>query len=78
MLRSILVLALGLSLAGCLSTSSSVAQRDNERCAARGHAPDSDKFKDCLVQLETDRKVRSESRHRDFMERSAVPLPPRQ
>jgi hypothetical protein len=70
--RSIVLLALGLLLAAC-QTAGQQAQRDNERCAARGLQPDSDAYKECLVQVESDRKVRTDARHREMMERSAIP-----
>jgi hypothetical protein len=66
------LIAAGSVLSGCVTTSA--ADRDKERCTARGLDPKSDRFQECLVQLETERKVRTEARHRDFMERSANPL----
>jgi hypothetical protein len=71
--RSILLLALSVPLTGCISTSEQLAQRDKERCAARGHQPNTDAFANCLAQLETERDVRVQSRHRDLVERSSAP-----
>jgi hypothetical protein len=71
--RSILLLALCLLVAGCASTAQ-LAQRDSERCAARGFQPNSDDFKNCLVQLETERQVRLDARNREMAERSASPF----
>jgi len=71
--RSILLLALGLLMAGC-ATSEQLAQRDSERCANRGFQPNSDDFKNCLVQLETERQVRLDARHREMTEKSASPF----
>jgi hypothetical protein len=71
--RSMILLALTGFLAGCASSAEQLAQRNNERCAARGLQPDTDAFSDCVVALETERNVRMESRRRDMMERSNVP-----
>ena len=62
-----------LLLAGCASTEQ-LAQRDNERCAARGLAPETKNFNDCLTQLETERVLRKDARHREQIEKSANPL----
>jgi hypothetical protein len=70
--RSILPLALCLLLAGCASATQ-LAQRDSDRCAARGYQPNTDEFKDCIVRLETERTVRTDVRHREMMERSSAP-----
>ena len=70
--RSILPLALCLLLAGCASATQ-LAQRDGDRCAARGYQPNTDKFKDCIVRLETERQVRTDARHREMTERSSAP-----
>ena len=70
--RSILLLALGLFVAGC-SSASQLAQRDEERCAARGLQPQTDAYTNCLVSLETERKLRMDARHREQVERSAAP-----
>jgi hypothetical protein len=72
--RSILLLTLCLALAGCM-TAAQRAQNDEQRCAARGLPPNSDAFKDCVVQLETERQMRIDARHREQVERSANPLP---
>jgi hypothetical protein len=70
--RSILPLALCLLVASCASTTQ-LAQRDSDRCAARGYQPNTDDFKDCIVRLETERTVRTDARHREMMERSSAP-----
>ena len=72
--RRIFPLALGLLLAGCM-TAAQRAQSDEQRCTARGLQPNSDAFKDCVVQIETERKMRMDARHREQVERSANPLP---
>ncbi|MBM3526985.1 MAG: hypothetical protein FJX62_02745 [Alphaproteobacteria bacterium] len=75
MSRTILFVAFGLAIAGCQTVGPSAAQRDEERCAAAGHKPNTDAFKSCLLDQETARTVRRDSRHREMLERSANPLP---
>ena len=67
------VLILGALLANCAMSAEQRAQRDNERCAARGLQPNTDAFSNCLTALETERQTRSDTRHREMMERSNVP-----
>jgi hypothetical protein len=69
---SILLLAAGLALAGCTSAAQ-LAERDNERCAARGFTPKTDLYDNCLLQLESDRSVRTEQRRREMMEKPFDP-----
>ena len=58
----------------CCSSMARLAQNDSDRCAARGLQPGTDAFSDCVARLETERKVRAESRYRDMVvERTAVP-----
>jgi hypothetical protein len=72
-LRPVSLLLLGAMVASCSSTAQ-LAQRDSERCAARGLKPGTDAFSDCVLQMETERKVRADSRYRDMVvERTAVP-----
>ena len=66
------MLALGLFLSGCAS-SAQLAQRDEERCAARGYQPKTDDYADCLLRLESERSARMESRRRDALEQSYFP-----
>ena len=75
LVRSILVLAAGACLAGCSSSPERTAERDSERCAARGLEPNSEAFKTCLVQMESGRQFRTDARHRDMLERSSNPFP---
>jgi hypothetical protein len=70
--RLILSLALSLFVAGCGSVGQ-LAQRDEERCAARGLQPQTDAFTNCIVSLETERKLRMDARHREQVERSGAP-----
>ena len=67
--RLILLLVLTSFAAGCISTSEQLAQRNNERCANRGLQPGTDRFSECLVQLEGERVQRMESHRRGMMER---------
>jgi hypothetical protein len=71
--RSILLLALGLPMAGCITTAEQVAQRNNERCAERGYQPNTDAFSDCLVRLDSERDARMQARHRELTEKSGAP-----
>jgi len=71
--RSILLFALSLPVVGCAMTAEQVAQRNNERCAARGYQPNTDAFSDCIVRLETERTLRADARHRELTETSGIP-----
>jgi putative hemolysin len=70
--RPILLLTPGLLIAGC-SSASRLAQRDEERCAARGLQPNTEAYTNCLASLETERKLRMDARHRELVERSDTP-----
>ena len=71
--RPMLVLALCAFTAGCITTAEQQAKRLEERCAERGYQPNTDAFKDCVVRLETDKTVRMDQRHREAVEKSAIP-----
>ena len=71
--RSILALALGTLVTGCITTAEQQAQRNEERCAARGYQPKTDPFKDCVVRLESERGQRMESNRRYQLEKSDNP-----
>jgi hypothetical protein len=71
--RSILGLMLCTAVAGCITTGEQLADRNNERCKARGLQPDTKNFNDCLAQLETEHDLRIESNRRAMTERSAAP-----
>jgi hypothetical protein len=71
--RSALALALCLLAAGCITTAEQIAERNNQRCTARGYQPNTKEFSDCIAQLETDRSLRLQARHREVVERSAIP-----
>ena len=72
--RSILLLALSALVTGCITTSpEQQAKRNEERCVERGYQPKSDAFNDCIVRLDTERTVRMDQRHREAVEKSAIP-----
>jgi hypothetical protein len=71
--RSILVLALCALVAGCITTAEQQAKRNEERCVERGYQPNTDAFKDCIVRLDTERTLRMDQRHREAVEKSAIP-----
>jgi hypothetical protein len=73
MTRFILLTLLGALLAGCISTAEQIAQRNEERCQARGYQPKTDAFADCVTRLETERSARGEQRRREMLEQSAAP-----
>jgi hypothetical protein len=58
--------------AGCAMTAEQQAQRDGERCTARGLKPGSKDHDDCLTQIERTRDARLQSRHRELVERPAT------
>jgi hypothetical protein len=72
MTRFIVVSIFAALLAGCTSAKD-VAQRNEERCLARGLQPKTDAFHECLNRLEDDRDRRMETRRRELLEQSAAP-----
>ena len=73
--RSVLLLAISVLAASCSSLMSpeQLAQRNEERCTARGYQPKTDAFADCIVRLETERDTRMQSVHREAAERNGIP-----
>lgn len=71
--RTVLLLALSALLAGCITTAEQVAQRNEERCEARGYKPGTDAFSDCVVRIESERDQRRESRRREALETPNIP-----
>jgi hypothetical protein len=71
--RSILALALATLVAGCITTAEQQAQRNEERCAARGYQPKTDPFNDCMLRIESERSQRMESNRRYQLEKSDNP-----
>jgi hypothetical protein len=68
-IRTLVLLALSLPLANCVTTEEQLAQRDNARCTARGLQPNTKPFEECLAQVASDRLTRMENNRRDMMER---------
>jgi hypothetical protein len=58
-------------VAACAATAEQQAQRDDERCAARGLQPSTKAHDDCVVGLRAQRDVREQQRHRELVERPA-------
>jgi hypothetical protein len=73
--RLALLLVAALTVTGCAS-SAQLAQRDEERCAARGYQPKTDGFADCLLRLESERSERTETRRREMLEKPYIPPMP--
>jgi len=71
--RSILALALGTRVTGCITNAEQQGQRNEERCAARGYQPKTDPFNDCVVRMESERSQRMESNRRYQLEKSDNP-----
>ena len=72
--RTTLLLALLVPLAGCATSSpEQIAQRNNDRCIARGYKPGTDEFADCVVRVDSERDQRMERNRRDLMERPSDP-----
>jgi len=72
--RVALIPLISLLATGCLTTSpEQQAKRNEERCIERGYKPKTDDFADCVVRIENERSARMDARHRDEVERSAMP-----
>jgi len=71
--RPILMLALCALTSGCITSAEQQAQRNEERCVARGYKPETKEFNDCVAQVETERSLRMQTRHQEMLERSAIP-----
>ena len=71
--RSILALALGTLVTGCITNAEQQGQRNEERCAARGYQPKTDPFNDCMLRIESERSQRMESNRRYQLEKSDNP-----
>jgi uncharacterized protein YcfL len=70
--RPLLLLSLIL-LAGCASAEQ-LAQRDQDRCVARGYKPETKEFNDCMTLVENERVARRDALHREQIEKSANPF----
>jgi hypothetical protein len=71
--RATLILLIGLTAQGCITTAEQQAKRNEERCVERGYQPKTDAFSDCVVGLESERSARMDARHREQVEKSAAP-----
>lgn len=60
-------------LAACATTPEQQASRDGDRCAQRGHQRGSKSHDDCITRLESERDRRIQERHRELVERPALP-----
>ena len=60
-------------VAGCLTSSPQVSQSHEDRCAARGHQPDSKAFSDCTASFESVRERKMDARRNEMLERSNMP-----
>lgn len=67
------IVLLSAFLAGCAASTPRVTQTPDERCAARGHPPNSDAFKKCVIEFETASDVRMETRRRELLEKPYIP-----
>jgi hypothetical protein len=72
--RLVPLLLIGALAAGCTSAKQ-LAERNDERCVARGYTPGTDAFADCVVRIEGERDVRMERNRREMMERPGGPPP---
>ncbi|MPZ36846.1 MAG: hypothetical protein GEU95_02085 [Rhizobiales bacterium] len=59
-------------VAACAMSAEQQAQRDDERCTARGHELNSKAHGDCVASLQAQRDARLDRRHRELVERPAV------
>jgi hypothetical protein len=66
-----LLLALTGLVVACATSPEQQAQRDEERCSARGYKPQTKEHDDCVVGLANSRDSRMQQRHREMVERPA-------
>lgn len=73
--RFLAIAVLAPLLGGCLTSAQQAApvQSYEERCAARGHKPDSKEFSNCVAQFEAPRERRMQERRNEMLERSNMP-----
>ena len=71
--RPILALTLCAFATGCITTAEQQVKRNEERCVERGYQPKTDAYNDCIVRIETEKTVRMDQRHREAVEKSAIP-----
>jgi hypothetical protein len=70
--RTALLLALGATVAGCATSPEQLAQRNSDRCVARGFRPNTDDHANCVTRLDAERDARIDARHRELVERRAA------
>ncbi len=77
--RILVLLTLSVTLASCITTSSpeQIAQRNNDRCIARGYKPGTDDFADCVVRVDSERDQKMERNRRELLEKPDGPGLPR-
>jgi hypothetical protein len=63
------------ALAAACTSAKQLAERNNERCVARGYTPGTDAFADCVVRIEGEGQARMERNRREMMERPGGPPP---
>jgi hypothetical protein len=69
--RLIFLFALCALAAACATSPEQQAQRDEERCTARGYKPQTKQHDDCVVGLGSSRDARLQRQHRELVERPA-------
>ena len=60
-------------LAACAMSAERQVQRDDERCSARGYKPQTKEHDDCVTGLAAQRDARMQQRHRELVDRPAIP-----
>jgi hypothetical protein len=71
--RPLVLAVLAPLLVGCLTSTPQVSQSNEDRCAARGHKPDTAAFSECIASLESVRERRMDARRNEMLERSNMP-----
>jgi len=69
--RIIFLSALCALVAACATSPEQQAQRDDERCTARGYTPQTKQHDDCVSGLASSRDARMQRQHRELVERPA-------
>jgi uncharacterized protein YecT (DUF1311 family) len=67
--RTIVVLVLSALVAACAMTAEQQAQRDGDRCTARGLQVNSKAHDECITGLQNQRDARLQQRHQELVER---------
>jgi uncharacterized protein YecT (DUF1311 family) len=69
--RLIVLSALCAFAAACATSPEQQAQRDEDRCTARGYKPQTKQHDDCVSGLASSRDARLQRQHRELVERPA-------